>query len=80
MLGRMPPGYGKCYGDRSPWGTPYDDTLRSFLRGIDPLPWSNPTGITDQDWMGLSWSSPRPLSGPLATFLLRVAILYGLEP
>ncbi|AUG49450.1 hypothetical protein BVU17_17885 (plasmid) [Haloarcula taiwanensis] len=63
-FGRMPPGYSKSKKRSSGvrGGHSDDDTLRSFLRGIDPLPWSNPTGITDQDWMGLSWSSPRPLS------------------
>lgn len=57
-FGRMPPGYSKSKsrstgvrGSRSE-----DDTLRSFRESADPLGWENPSGITDSEWMGLSWS------------------------
>lgn len=63
-FGRMPPGYSKSKQRSSGvrGGRSDDETLRSFREGIDPLQWSNPTEMTGQDWMGLSWSSPRLLS------------------
>jgi len=63
-FGRMPPGYSKSKqrssGNRG--GRNEDETHRSFREGIDPLQWTNSKAITEQDWMGLSWSLPRPLS------------------
>lgn len=62
-FGRMPPGYSKSKSRSSgvQGGRSDDDTLRNFRDGVDPLGWENPTGLTDLDWMGLKWSTPRPL-------------------
>lgn len=58
-FGRMPPGYEKSTqrsaGNR---GGRTDESDRSYREGVDPLPWTNPEGITDENWMGLSWSEP----------------------
>ncbi|MBX0297068.1 GIY-YIG nuclease family protein [Haloarcula nitratireducens] len=62
-FGRMPPGYSKSK-QRSAGirGNRTDANQRSFQDGIDPLTWENPDGLTDADWMGLSWSTPTRLS------------------
>ncbi len=63
-FGRMPPGYEKSRqrssGERG--GRSDDDTRRSFRNCAEPLSWDNPEELTEPDWMGLSWSSPAPLS------------------
>jgi hypothetical protein len=63
-FGRMPPGYNKSKQRSSGirGGRSDDDSHRSFREGVDPLPWTNPTGVTESDWMGLAWSPPEPLS------------------
>jgi len=62
-FGRMPPGYTKSgrRGSRVRGG-PSDDADRDFRAGIDPLPWTNVDGVTDRDWLGLSWSRPLELA------------------
>jgi len=61
-FGRMPPGYTKS-NQRSTRirGARSDDADRSYRDGIPPLPWTNPEGLTDSDWMGLSWSAATAL-------------------
>lgn len=62
-FGRMPPGYEKSK-QRSAdvRGGPVDQRdARNFEESIEPLPWQNAESLTSQDWMGLSWTVPRPL-------------------